>query len=317
MSKAAEAVQETQEDIELRLAQEAIDAGETFEGQESEEEDGAGSEAAGAVAEPVTAGSTASSIDLETLAAIAGEEKPKMVPHARFNEVNEDAKAQRIRVQELELALARLEGRVEGSAPAGKKEEPAKAFDYDDAEERYAAALLDGENTKAREIRAEIRKQERADYLAEATTAADTRYAENRQRDEAARLKAEKDLAIAKVYLDFPFLDSESAESNADAIEEVLALTNLYTSKGKAIGEALTAAASKIGPRYAPAAQSTKIAEVPKPDLAKGLARDAKIPAKAEGIGARASTIDVSKMTAKDLKGLSAEDEARLAGDIV
>lgn len=316
MSKAAEAVQETQEDIDARLAQEAIDSGEFFEGLEEEEEESAESQAA-PTSTAATEQSTATDISPETLAAIAGEERPNMVPHARFNEVNKEAKANRARVQELELALARLEGRAEAAAPAKEEKKPAE-FDYDEAEERYTSAILDGDNTKAKEIRGQIRARERADAVVEAEAAADRRYAANRKQDDLARATTERDLAIAKAYVDFPFLNAESAEANSDAIEEVLALTNLYTSKGKTIGEALTAAASKIGPRYAPAAQPVKAAiDAPKPDLAKGLARDAKIPAKAEGVGARASTIDVSKMTAKDLKGLSAEDEARLAGDIV
>lgn len=306
------ATQETEEEISARLAQEAIDAGEIFDGQQEDE-------AAAALAATANAGQEpgkASDIDPETLAAIAGEEKPRMVPHARFNEVNADAKAQRARVQELELALARMEGKAEGALPP-KKEDQAKAFDYDDAEEQYSAAILDGDTSKAREIRGQIRARERADAVAEAEAAADRRYAANREKDDLARATTERDLAIAKAYVDYPFLNAESAEADPDAIEEVLALTNLYTSKGKSIGDALSAAAAKIGPRYAPELQQVKAAQVPKPDIAKGLERDSKIPAKAGGLGARASAFDVSKMTSKDLKGLSAEDEARLAGDII
>ncbi|MBD1554775.1 hypothetical protein [Pseudomonas typographi] len=256
-------------------------------------------------------------IDPETLAAIAGEEKPKMVPHARFNEVNEEAKTYRARALALEEENARLKGQAPAAKPA-EEEKPAP-FDYDAAEEAYSAAVLDGDTTKARELRSQIRKQERADALAEAEAAADRRYAENKKRDDAARAKAEMELALNKVYVDFPFLDGASAVANGEAIDETLAMTNFYIGKGKSPADALAAAASRVGPRYTqPAAESAaKPAAEPKVDLQQALERERRVPAKPEGVGARVTKIDVSKMSSKDLKALSPEDEARLAGDVL
>jgi len=256
-------------------------------------------------------------IDPEVLASLAGEDKPKTVPHSRFNEVNEEAKAYRKRVLELEEELARSKG----AAPAKeepKKEETPKAYDFDDAEDRYSAAILDGDQTKAKQIRAEIRREERAEATREAETAADRRYAANKEKDELARATAERDLAVAKAYEAYPFLDSQGSEPNAEAIEEVLALANHYTTKGKSVGESITLAVSKVGPRYKvePVAPEPSTKE-PKVDLAKGLARADRIPAKPEGVGARAAKLDVAKMTAKEMAALSPEDEARLSGDIV
>lgn len=257
--------------------------------------------------------STDEPLDLEVLAALAGDDKPKTVPHSRFNEVNEEAKAHRKRVLELEEELARAKG---GAVPKeAKSTDSEPVFDFDAAEDLYAAALLDGDQTKAKQIRAEIRKEERAEANRQAETAADRRYAANKERDELARATAERDLAVAKAYEQFPFLDAGGSQANAEAIEEVLALANLYTSKGKSVGESITAAVAKVGPRYAepkPAAAAD-----PKPDLQKGLEREARIPTKTEGVGARALKLDVSKMTAKEMAALSPEDEARLAGDVL
>lgn len=254
-------------------------------------------------------------IDADTLAAIAGDDKPKMVPHSRFQEKNDEAKAHRARVLELEEELARAKGTAPAAAP---KEAPkVDAYDYDAAEDRYTAAVLDGDATLAKQIRGEIRTRERADARAEAETAADSRYAANKKADDQSRAETERDLAVAKAYAAYPFLDSKSADANPDAIEEVIALAQFYTGNGKTMAEAIATATAKVGPRYVPVADELKPTESAKPDLQKGIDRAAKIPAKAEGIGARGTKIDVSKMSRADLKALSPEDEARLAGDIV
>jgi hypothetical protein len=235
-----------------------------------------------------------------------------MVPHSRFNEVNEEAKTNRARVLELEELLARAKG---GTAPAVAKDDPKPApYDYDAAEELYSAAILDGDTAKAKTIRAEIRTNERTQAVREAEEAADRRYAANRQKDDLTRAQTERDLAIAKAYVAFPFLDSASADANQDAIDEVLALTNLYTGKGKSVGEALSAAVSKVGPRYAPAVVVKDVVD-PKPDLQKGIDRAKQIPPKGAGLGTRTVTTDVRKMTGSEIKKLSKEEDARLGGD--
>lgn len=303
-------VQETQEEIEARLAQEALEAGDDFEPTDDDLLEGAATAPPADKKAPVQA-----DIDADTLAAIAGEDKPKMVPHSRFNEVNEEAKTNRARVLELEEQLARANGKV--VAPPAKVEPEPVAYDYDAAEELYSAAILDGDTAKARTIRGEIRTNEKTEAIRDAEAAADRRYSANRQKDDLARAGIERDLAVAKAYVEFPFLDSTSTDANQDAIDEVLSLTNLYTSKGKPIGEALAAAVSRIGPRYAAADEVVKPLAKNIPDLEKGLERSKKVPPKAEGLGVRANTIDVRKLTGADIKKMSKEDDARLSGDEV
>ena len=316
MSKNNEAVQETQEELEKRLAEEAALSGEDFEPTTDDDSGATGAVKVEAGAEKASGGKS-DDIDPDVLAAIAGEDKPKMVPHARFNEVNEEAKAHRARVLALEEELARVKG---ASPAATKKEEPkVESFDFDAAEERYSEALLDGEKDKARQIRAEIRAEEQKAAEQRAEEAADRRYKTNKAADDASRTKLEFDLELSKAYAAYPFLSNESAEANPDAIDETLVWHQHFMAKGKTAAQALAAAVEKIGPRYAPKAadEPGKVAEAPKPDLAKAMARADRVPPKAEGVGARATTLNVSKMTNKDIKALSAEDEARLAGDVV
>lgn len=307
MSKAS-AVQESQEDIDALLAQEAIDSGEHFDPTGDDLVD-AGASVAPAKKAP------AFEIDADTLSAIAGDEKPATVPHARFNEVNTSRKAAEARVHELELELARMNGKAEASAPkeAPKTEAVPSGYDFDAAEERYAAAILDGETSAAKSIRAEIRKSEQAEADARAEAAADRRYTANRAEDDAKRTQLEFSLELNKSYAAFPFLDSASADANAGAIEETLVWTQHYLSKGKTSAEALAAAVAKVGPAHAPKTTSAPV-EMPKPDIQKGIDRASQIPAKAEGVGERANKLDLSKMSDKDFKNLPQDEEDRLSG---
>lgn len=303
---AAAAEQETQEQIEARLKQEAIEAGDIFDPADGRETN-SGTPPAASQKQPEP------EIDAETLAAIAGEEKPKMVPHARFEEKNQEAKANRARVLELEEELAR----AKGAAPtqASKESEQPLAYDFDAAEERYSAALLDGDQSLAKQIRAEIRKQEQeaADKRAEA--AADRRYQESRKQEDEKRVKLEFDLALAKAYEAHPFLNSDSEQANPDAIDEVLVWHESFVRKGKTPAEALAAAIEKVAPRYVKKAEEP--VQAPKPNLQQAVDRANKVPPRPGGVGERASELDVSKMSAKDIKALSPEDEARLAGNFV
>ncbi|MFK3971105.1 hypothetical protein ACI2KS_10300 [Pseudomonas sp. NPDC087358] len=318
MSK-AEAVKESQEDIDARLAEEAALSGEDYTPPEDGKADAPAAPALADAGADIDADPTNGKpeYDADTLAAIAGDDKPKMIPHARFNEVNEEAKLHRARVLELEELLAR----AKGSAPAAesKKEEAPPQYDFDDAEDRYQAAFLDGDSTKAKQIRAEIRTEERKSAIAEAEQVADRRYQANKETDDAHRSKLEFEIALNKAYAAFPFLSGDSDDMNQDAIDETLVWHQHFVAKGKTPAQALELAAAKIGPRYAPAKTepAAKVPDAVKPDLQKGLDRAARVPGKPAGVGARASSLDVSKMTAKELKNLSAEDEAALAGDIV
>ena len=251
-------------------------------------------------------------ISADTLALIAGDDKPKTVPHSRFNEVNEEAKASRARVLLLEEELAR----AKGGAPAPAKDEPKPTgYDFDAAEDRYAAALLDGDTASAKVIRAEIRVKERAEAIAEAEAVADRRYSNHRAQDDAARNKTEFSTALTDAYTTYSFLDAESPDKNQEAIDETLVWVSAFQSKGQSPAKALASAVAKIGPRYAPVAEKLGDLSSIKPDLQKGIDRAAKIPPNVTGVGTRAVKVDVNKMTGDDIRKLSAEDRARLEGD--
>lgn len=300
---------ETAEQIAQREREEAIAAGEIVDDAGGEQDENE-SESTGKT-EPDE--DPDPDLDADTLAAIAGAEKPRMVPHARFNEVNEEAKTYRAKMLELEEELARLKG-TQSAKPEPKEAPP--EFDFDDAEERYTAAVLDGETAKAKAIRSEIRAEERKAADKRAEEAADRRYKENRQKDDEQRNKLEFDLEVTKAYAAHPFLDSANADANPEAIDEALVWHSHFLSKGKTPAQALAAAVAKVAPRYTKPAEPQAAPE-PKPDIAQGIQRAEKVPPRPAGVGERASVIDVSKMSTKDIKSLSPEDEARLAGDMV
>ena len=266
----------------------------------------------GDVLEEELAPAAAPAISADTLALIAGEEKPKTVPHSRFNEVNEEAKANRARVLVLEEELAR----AKGATPAPAKEELKPAgYDFDAAEDRYTTALLDGDPAAAKAIRAEIRAKERAEAIAEAEVVADRRYNTHRAQDDAARTKTEFSTALTEAYTTYPFLDGENPDKNQDAIDETLVWVNAFQAKGQSPAKALASAVAKIGPRFAPVADKSGDLSSIKPNLKQGVDRAAKIPPNVTGIGSRALKVDVNKMTGADIRKLSPEDRARLEGD--
>lgn len=269
--------------------------------------------APGDVLEAEEGAAAAPSISADTLALIAGEDRPKSVPHSRFNEVNEEAKANRARVLQLEEELAR----AKGAALAPTKDEPKPAgYDFDAAEDRYTAALLDGDTAAAKVIRAEIRSKERAEAIAEAEEIADRRYSTNRAQDDAARNKTEFGTALTDAYTTYPFLDVGSPDVNHDAIDETMVWVAHFQAKGQSPAKSLASAVAKIGPRYLPAVEPAAAAAA-KVNLQTGIKRAAQIPPKATGIGARETKVDVNKMNGGDINKLSAEDRARLEGDII
>ena len=80
------------------------------------------------------------------------------IPKSRFDEVNERRKLAEKRLAELEAKEA-----AEAAAKQGD-------FDFDGKEEEYMHAVVDGDFSKAKQIRTEIRNAEKALFQSEATS---------------------------------------------------------------------------------------------------------------------------------------------------
>lgn len=231
------------------------------------------------------------------------EDKPHGIPKARFNEVNE---AKKEALRKLEEAQAEIERLRQASAPP-KPQVP--AFSEDDAEQAYLDALLEGDTTKALQIRKEINAYIRHQAAQEVET---TLTAKQQQQ----LLKEAGEQAVK----DYPYLDTPAG---ADALEAIIAMRDAAIARGVAPHKALTAAVAKIAPRFdsTPAEVSEKKSDVDNRE--KEAVRRGAVDAQAQppsiqaGIGNRATSgrIDVAKLDDDQFANLSEAEKKRLRGD--
>jgi hypothetical protein len=259
-------------------------------------------------------------LDPEALAELAGDGgKAKMVPHARFNEVNETLKQERAARLLLEEELARTKGQV--PAPAVEKPGDTQAYDFDAAEDRYMDAILEGDKDLAKSIRAEIRTEEKKQYSEQtaqtAQKAADTELKKRDAESEQAETQKVLTVAITK----YPFLNHQGEEADAEAIEEVIARRDLYMKQGMSLSKALATAVEKVAPRYAPQEQEPekpkgkKVASVEQ--IERNLEREKRIPSAMPGVGERGKDIDYANLSEDEFDALPDAEKRKARGDFV
>lgn len=255
--------------------------------------------------------------DLELLAELAGEGKAKMVPHARFNEVNETLKHERAERLRLEEELARARGQ-QPAVQADKPEPKPEGYDFDAAEDRYMDALLDGDKAAAAKIRNEIRAAEQRRFEEQSALTAKQAADEELRRRDAAEEQAVAGKVLAAALAKYPFLDHESDAADADAIEDVIARRDLYMRQGMPFAKALATAVEKVGPRYAPQdapAKSPRTATTEQ--IKRNLERERRIPAAMPGVGERGKDIDYATLSEDEFDALSEQDKRKARGDFV
>jgi len=259
--------------------------------------------------------------DLELLAELAGEGgKAKMVPHARFNEVNETLKQERAERLRLEEELARAKGQQPAATTAAATpESKPQGFDFDAAEDRFMDALLDGDKEAAAKIRAEIRAEERKEFAQQsAQSAQQVTDAELKRREaEAEQQVAQKVMSAA--ITKYPFLNHESEDADAEAIEDVIARRDLYLKQGMPFAKALATAVEKVAPRYAPQEEEPKPTKrtATAEQINRNLDREKRIPAAMPGVGERGKDIDYAKLSEDEFDALSEADKRKARGDFV
>lgn len=245
----------------------------------------------------------------------------KMVPHARFNEVNDQLKAERDARLKLEEELARARGaQPREEAPAPAKQEAAAAFDFDEAEDRYTDAIMEGDTAAARAIRAEIRKEERVEAERAATQVVEARQARESQ---AREQQALVDTA-AELYKVYPQLNGASDKADADLIEMTLALRNRNIERGDSPSVALRKAAEKV-------CGAAKV-ELDDGDgdegddggetrqervIRKNLARDARIPPRELGAGERSRPVNYADLSEEEFDNLPEREKKKARGDFL
>ena len=249
----------------------------------------------------------------------------RMVPHGRFNEVNEQYKQEREARLRLEEELARLRGaqpqqpdQAEATPEQVQQAQDASDFDFDEAENRYGEAIYDGDMETAKQIRAEIRAAERkaAEDAARAVL--------EQERAQMAQVQQQQQLqtTVSKAYEQYPFLNPDAADMNQDAIDEVVALRNLYLQRGDTPAEAIARAVDKVGPRYGEPAITSKPSETltqqrKREALDRNQQRADRIPPTGEGIGERARVTDYSNLSDAEWDALPEAEKRKARGDFL
>lgn len=258
-------------------------------------------------------------LDLDALAELADGSKEQRIPRSRFNEVNENFKTERAARLRLEEEVARLRGGAQPEATAAKPAAP-EAYNFDDAEDRYMEALMEGDKKAALEIRNEIRSEERKQFTAESAQSAHKAADAELKRRDAETEQSAAQRVLSEAVTKYPFLDHEGDEADADAIEDVIARRDLYLKQGMTFSKALATAVEKVAPRYAPQVKAPASKDKPTAtteQINRNLEREKRIPAAMPGVGERGKDIDWAALSEDEFDALSDKDKRAARGDFV
>ena len=196
-----------------------------------------------------------------------------VIPRARFDEVNAKLHAER---EEANRLRAELEALNRSSTTQ------ADAIDVDTLEDQFFDAIINGEKERAKEIRAQINAEIYTKARAASEEAVSTTLTQREIQSSFAK-------AVEQTVTDYPFLDSNSPDANAEAIGEVVEWRDFYLSKGDTPAAALQKAAAKIAPIYSKAAPELPTDKRKQAALATAAkASAAQPPAVEAGVGNRA-----------------------------
>lgn len=258
-------------------------------------------------------------LDPDVLRELAGdEEKPRMIPHARFNEVNESLKAEREARLRLEEELARARGAAPAPEDEPDKEEPA-GFDFEEADARLEEAMYEGDSETAKRIRAEIRAAERAEMERLAEEKAEARYRARMEEQRQQQARAELEEAAAQAAAKYSFLDGNSPDLDEEAVGEVVALRDAYVARGMGLAEALTKAADRVAMLHG-YTDDTPVQgrqRLTADQITRNLEREKQIPARDKGVGERANRIDYENLSEEEFDSLSESEKRKARGDFV
>ena len=196
-----------------------------------------------------------------------------VIPRARFDEVNAKLHAER---EEANRLRAELEALNRSSTTQ------ADAVDVDTLEDQFFDAIINGEKERAKEIRAQINAEIYTKARAASEEVVSTTLTQREIQSSFAKV-------VEQTVTDYPFLDSNSPDANAEAIGEVVEWRDFYLSKGDTPAAALQKAAAKIAPIYSKAAPELPTDKRKQAALATAAkASAAQPPAVEAGIGNRA-----------------------------
>lgn len=230
------------------------------------------------------------------------DKQDRVIPKSRFDEVNNERKELKARIEQLEALVS-----AKSSQPEPEPE--VAPFDLDAAEEEYATAVVEGDTDRAKQIRKEIRKAEEAALL--------DRVKRETERDMAVKTVAERKAAIiSQAFQDYPVLDHNAAEYDANMVAKINRMSLAYQAEGKAEDQAIALAIADIMPAKRSEPESPRTDNDAKRRNAKAAESQ---PPSLGGVGtgdrARAASLNVNNMTEDEFAALPEREKKRLRGD--
>lgn len=272
-------------------------------------------------------------MDPGILAAIAGEEdgsveeeggstekkneeqkKDDFIPKARFNELNDENKQLKARLEALE------KGGGEQAVDEEKKETPPDLrTQLKELRTLQNSALLEGDDIEHSRLTDEIDSMQIAIAKAEI-------FAEQRQEKSQEELVQDLGKAAATAIALYPFLDNKSDKCDPVAVVTIRSWRSQLEAQGMTPGEALRQAVEELGPKFAQlngvVIDPNKAEEVRKARELEALKRnsDASLrqPSAFPGKSEKESfTINVNELTPAQMNALSEDQKAKLRGDVL
>lgn len=187
------------------------------------------------------------------------------VPKSRLDEVIAQREEARKRIEDAENRSLWLEEQLEKlinqsiTPKETKVEKPADPpYDYDTAEEKYIALVIEGEVAKATKLRQEINAARQKETLSLIQQIKESALESSKTES----TKAIEDRAfgtlVSNMESKYQFLDSKSESYNEEAVDTVNTLLKGYVASGVSKTEALKKAISKVVPMYVKEPKPTK-----------------------------------------------------------
>ncbi len=264
-----------------------------------------------------------------TTDAAAASQAPKkgddLIPRARFNEVNEQLKAEKAERELLAAQIKELQARTAGEI---KSPEAAEAVvepgvspreQLKDLRQKAFDAKIEGDTELADQYEDQI-----VDLILQMS-------AEQFRSEQTKAVVANSVNEVAAAAIEkYPFLDSRSPDADQDAVNAVISRREELEAEGYSRATALQMAVDEKGPKFAKINGMDLAAEPSADEAAKvkaarekaarekaaatSVAQPAMMPNKSDK---SSFAIDVNSLSAAQMKSLPEEEKARLRGDIL
>ena len=216
--------------------------------------------------------------------------------------------------EQLELLIAKEAKAKE--EPKDKESEP--SYDYESNEAKYIDLIIEGETAAAARLRQEIDNARRLEMESRMKAARDEAAEDAFNRSELSRDEEKFLVELNKAKDKYPFLDDEDDSYNQEAVETINAAMAGFKASGKTNSVALKMAVNKFAKFYV--SEEPKISSKrQKAGRKKAAKASNQQPPKTvrgkKGVSKNLDSIDISKLSEKEFRNLTAREKKILRGD--